>query len=279
MHKCFCASVLVLLCLLSSIQVIFAANYVPTEKTLLDCGATSDQPDSGGRVWTSDKGSSFLSSSGKSSTATASTQDPADIIDPSRARPASGSGHSKSRTAIIAGGVSGGVVLAVVIGFCVLAASRRHRQGKEASSSDGPSGWLPFSLHGNSHSAGSAQTNTTGSSSLHSNLCRHFSFAEIKSATNNFDEALLLGVGGFGKVYKGEVDGGTTKVAIKRGNPLSEQGVHEFQTEIEMLSKLRHRHLVSLIGYCEENTEMILVYDYMAHGTLREHLYKTQKPP
>ncbi|KAJ6871632.1 kinase family protein [Populus alba x Populus x berolinensis] len=155
MHKCFCASVLVLLCLLSSIQVIFAANYVPTEKTLLDCGATSDQPDSGGRVWTSDKGSSFLSSSGKSSTATASTQDPADIIDPSRARPASGSGHSKSRTAIIAGGVSGGVVLAVVIGFCVLAASRRHRQGKEASSSDGPSGWLPFSLHGNSHSAGS----------------------------------------------------------------------------------------------------------------------------
>ncbi|KAJ6871631.1 hypothetical protein NC652_037094 [Populus alba x Populus x berolinensis] len=76
-----------------------------------------------------------------------------DIIDPSRARPASGSGHSKSRTAIIAGGVSGGVVLAVVIGFCVLAASRRHRQGKEASSSDGPSGWLPFSLHGNSHSA------------------------------------------------------------------------------------------------------------------------------
>jgi len=204
-----------------------------------------------------------------------------DIIDPSRARPASGSGHSKSQTAIIAGGVSGGVVLAVVIGFCVLAASRRHRQGKEASSSDGPSGWLPLSLYGNSHSAGSAKTNTTGSyaSSLPSNLCRHFSFAEIKSATNNFDEALLLGVGGFGKVYKGEIDGGTTKVAIKRGNPLSEQGVHEFQTEIEMLSKLRHRHLVSLIGYCEENTEMILVYDYMAHGTLREHLYKTQKPP
>ncbi|KAF9684875.1 hypothetical protein SADUNF_Sadunf04G0163900 [Salix dunnii] len=193
-----------------------------------------------------------------------------DIIDPSRARPASGSGHSKSQTAIIAGGVSVGVVLAIVIGFCVLVASRRHRKGKETSSSDGPSGWLPLSLYGNSHSAGSAKTNTTGSyaSSLPSNLCRHFSFAEIKSATNNFDEALLLGVGGFGKVYQGEIDGGTTKVAIKRGNPLSEQGVHEFQTEIEMLSKLRHRHLVSLIGYCEENTEMILVYDYMAHGTL-----------
>ncbi|KAJ6365820.1 hypothetical protein OIU76_030573 [Salix suchowensis] len=86
-----------------------------------------------------------------------------DNIDPSRARPASGSGSGHSKTAIIAGGVSGGVVLAIVIGFCVLAASRRHRQGKEASSSDGPSGWLPLSLYGNSHSAGSAKTNTTGS--------------------------------------------------------------------------------------------------------------------
>ncbi|PON45592.1 Mitogen-activated protein kinase kinase kinase [Trema orientale] len=204
-----------------------------------------------------------------------------DQIDPSLAGPSPGHGKSKSQTAIIAGGVCGGIVLAVVLGFFAMFVSRRRRQGKDASSSEGPSGWLPLSLYGNSHSAGSAKTNTTGSyaSSLPSNLCRHFSFAEIKAATKNFDEALLLGVGGFGKVYKGEIDGGTTKVAIKRGNPLSEQGVHEFQTEIEMLSKLRHRHLVSLIGYCEENCEMILVYDYMAYGTLREHLYKTQKPP
>lgn len=202
------------------------------------------------------------------------------VVDPTRALPTHRS-NSKNQKAIIAGGVSGGVILALVIGFCVVAASRRRRHGKDTSTSDGPSGWLPLSLYGNSHSAGSAKTNTTGSyaSSLPSNLCRHFSFAEIKAATKNFDEALVLGVGGFGKVYKGEIDGGTTKVAIKRGNPLSEQGVHEFQTEIEMLSKLRHRHLVSLIGYCEENCEMILVYDYMAYGTLREHLYKTQKPP
>ncbi|CAL9165834.1 unnamed protein product [Musa hybrid cultivar] len=187
---------------------------------------------------------------------------------------------SKSRTVAIAGGVVGGFAL-LLVGFCLIRICRRQKKkGKDAGSSDGPSGWLPLSLYGNSHSSASAKSNTSGSyaSSLPTNLCRHFSFAEIKAATKGFDESLLLGVGGFGKVYHGEIDGGT-KVAIKRGNPMSEQGVHEFQTEIEMLSKLRHRHLVSLIGYCEENCEMILVYDYMAHGTLREHLYKTQKPP
>ncbi|KAL3839935.1 hypothetical protein ACJIZ3_024526 [Penstemon smallii] len=192
--------------------------------------------------------------------------------------PPSGSSRSSTnRGSLIGGGVGGGIAAVLLVGLFVCIVYKRRKHKKDTGSSDG---WLPLSLYGNSHSSGSAKTNTTGSyaSSLPSNLCRHFSIGEIKAATKNFDEALLLGVGGFGKVYRGEIDNGI-KVAIKRGNPLSDQGVHEFQTEIEMLSKLRHRHLVSLIGYCEENSEMILVYDYMAYGTLREHLYKTQKPP
>lgn len=192
-------------------------------------------------------------------------------------------GSKSSSTPVIVGAVVGAAAV-IGLGFLALLLCRRKKKkktkAKDGSATDGPSGWLPLSLYGNSHSAASAKTNTTGShtSSLPSNLCRHFSFSEIESATNKFDEALLLGVGGFGKVYRGEFDDGTT-VAIKRGNPMSEQGVHEFQTEIEMLSKLRHRHLVSLIGYCEDDREMILVYDYMSRGTLREHLYKTLKPP
>ena len=88
----------------------------------------------------------------------------------------------------------------------------------------------------------------------------------------------MIGVGGFGKVYKGELEDGV-EVAVKRANPQSEQGLTEFETEIELLSKLRHRHLVSLIGYCEDQNEMILVYEYMANCTLRSHLFGNDLHP
>ncbi|WOL12383.1 hypothetical protein Cni_G21149 [Canna indica] len=123
---------------------------------------------------------------------------------------------------------------------------------------------------------GSHKSGYTFSSTL--GLGRYMSLAELQAATKNWDQNAVIGVGGFGNVYIGELDDGT-KVAVKRGNPQSEQGINEFQTEIQMLSKLRHRHLVSLIGYCDENSEMILVYEYMKNGPFRDHIYGSNLPP
>ncbi|MED6183727.1 hypothetical protein PIB30_040361 [Stylosanthes scabra] len=124
--------------------------------------------------------------------------------------------------------------------------------------------WMIFLFHLRSYSRGNPQRR--GSK-------RFFHFKELQLATNNFDERRVIGVGGFGKVYLGRLREDNMNVAIKRANGGSGQGLNEFRTELDMLSKLRHRHLVSLIGYCDEDSEMILVYEYMANGSFRSHLY------
>ncbi|KAK9065666.1 hypothetical protein SSX86_015067 [Deinandra increscens subsp. villosa] len=103
-----------------------------------------------------------------------------------------------------------------------------------------------------------------------------FLFDDILQATNSFDEKLLIGRGGFGKVYRGTLPNGMI-VAVKRGAKGHEQGRPEFVTEITVLSNIEHRYLVTLIGYCDEKSEMILVYEYMEKGTLQEHLYDENK--
>ncbi|XP_003633771.3 receptor-like protein kinase FERONIA [Vitis vinifera] len=176
---------------------------------------------------------------------------------------------NKTKLIAIAGSVVAGLIALSVIALFIVWRGRRVRDSEP---SDGGSWWGQFSYT-------SVKSTKTSRSSLPSDLCRLFTLQEIKVATNNFDNVFIIGVGGFGNVYKGYINGGTTPVAIKRLNPESQQGAQEFQTEIEMLSQLRHLHLVSLIGYCNDDREMILVYDYMAHGTLRDHLYKTDNPP
>ncbi|KAB1211547.1 Receptor-like protein kinase FERONIA [Morella rubra] len=124
-----------------------------------------------------------------------------------------------------------------------------------------------------------AKSNKNQTSPSLEELCRRFTLAEIRAATKNFNRNLVIGRGGCGLVYKGYIDAGLTPVAIKIFAPTSDQGNREFQTEIALLAKLRHPHLVSLIGYCDDERVMIIVYDFMPHKTLRHHLYDTDNPP
>ncbi|GKV51678.1 hypothetical protein SLEP1_g58309 [Rubroshorea leprosula] len=96
----------------------------------------------------------------------------------------------------------------------------------------------------------------------------------LRNVTKNFASENELGRGGFGVVYKGELDDGT-KIAVKRmeAGVISSKALDEFQAEIAVLSKVRHRHLVSLLGYSIEGNERILVYEYMPQGALSKHLF------
>ncbi|KAG7611177.1 Serine-threonine/tyrosine-protein kinase catalytic domain [Arabidopsis suecica] len=178
---------------------------------------------------------------------------------------------NKSHILPITLAVVGSLVVLAMFVVGVLVIMKKKKKSKPSTNSS----WCPLPH-------GTDSTNTKPAKSLPADLCRRFSIFEIKSATNDFEDKLIIGVGGFGSVYKGQIDGGATLVAVKRLEITSNQGAKEFETELEMLSKLRHVHLVSLIGYCDEDNEMVLVYEYMPHGTLKDHLFrrdKTSDPP
>ncbi|KAM0060460.1 putative protein kinase RLK-Pelle-CrRLK1L-1 family [Helianthus debilis subsp. tardiflorus] len=96
---------------------------------------------------------------------------------------------------------------------------------------------------------------------------------EIFSATNGFAEANIIGRGGYGPVYRGQ-SGQHGRIAIKRLNLGSRQGEHEYGMEVSLLSKFKHKNLVSLIGFCGEGGEKILVYKYEPNGSLDKVLGK-----
>ncbi|KAI0520031.1 hypothetical protein KFK09_007496 [Dendrobium nobile] len=100
---------------------------------------------------------------------------------------------------------------------------------------------------------------------------RFFSFEELKKCTNNFPEINVIGSGGYGKVYRGMLLDGRM-VAIKRSKVGSSQGGLEFKTEIELLSRVHHKNLVDLVGFCFQQGERMLIYEYVPNGTLRESL-------
>nr|DAD21705.1 TPA_asm: hypothetical protein HUJ06_023168 [Nelumbo nucifera] len=104
-----------------------------------------------------------------------------------------------------------------------------------------------------------------------------FSYEELAAATGGFSEKNLLGQGGFGHVHKGVLPNGK-EIAVKSLKSGSGQGEREFQAEVEIISRVHHRHLVSLVGYCMGGGHRILVYQFVPNGTLEYHLHGKDRP-
>ncbi|XP_010326255.1 probable LRR receptor-like serine/threonine-protein kinase At1g06840 isoform X2 [Solanum lycopersicum] len=169
--------------------------------------------------------------------------------------PPSSSGISKGALAgIILGVIAGAVTISAFVSLLILR------------------------LHMKKHHHASSKRSLLSKISVKIDGVKEFNFEELTLATKNFDNSSIVGQGGYGKVYQGTLADGTA-VAIKRAQEGSLQGQKEFLTEIELLSRLHHRNLVSLLGYCGEEGEQMLVYEFMPNGTLRDHLSGKCKEP
>lgn len=159
---------------------------------------------------------------------------------------------------IIAGIAIGSSFLVIVLIVVAMYAIRQKKRAEKAIGLSKPfASWAPSGKD----SGGAPQLKGA----------RWFSYDELKKGTNHFSESNEIGSGGYGKVYRGMLSGGQV-VAIKRAQQGSMQGGLEFKTEIELLSRVHHKNLVGLVGFCFEQGEQMLVYEFMPNGTLRQSL-------
>ncbi|KAJ1691854.1 hypothetical protein LUZ63_016009 [Rhynchospora breviuscula] len=171
--------------------------------------------------------------------------------------PGSGSSSSISKAAV-AGIAVGGCILLIAIALLAVYALKQRRKAKEAAVLANPfASW------------GSGGEDNGTAPQLKGTRC--FTFEELKKCSGYFSENNEIGQGGYGKVYKGYLTDGVI-VAIKRAAQGSMQGAQEFKNEIELLSRVHHKNLVGLVGFCYEHGEQLLVYEYIPNGTLRENL-------
>ncbi|KAG5629375.1 hypothetical protein H5410_001092 [Solanum commersonii] len=170
---------------------------------------------------------------------------------------ASSESKKSSSTGIIIGAAVGGSVIAIIALIIGVYAFRQKKRAEDAAKRSDPFA----SWDENKHSGAVPQL--TGA--------RFFSFEELKKWTNNFSETNDIGCGGYGKVYRGTLPNGEL-VAIKRALQGSMQGAHEFKTEIELLSRVHHKNVVGLAGFCFDQAEQMLVYEYIPNGTLKDGL-------
>lgn len=214
---------------------------------------------------------------------------------PTGRSPSDGSGDSagndekKSNAGVVVGAIIGVIVGLLVVGTVIFfLCKRKKRRGNRVQS---PNTVVVHPSHSGdqnsvkititeARSDGSAPETSrvpiAGPSDVHvveaGNLV--ISIQVLRSVTNNFSPENILGKGGFGTVYKGELHDGTM-IAVKRmeSGVIGEKGLNEFKAEIAVLTKVRHRNLVALLGYCLDGNERLLVYEYMPQGTFSRFLF------
>lgn len=173
--------------------------------------------------------------------------------------------QGKTRFKLILGASIGifALLLILLLGILLWLRNLRGRMSRKKKDEKGES------LHGSTKSA-SAFSIVRGAHLLDEGVACCISLPELKNATNNFNRK--IGKGSFGSVYYGKMKDGK-EVAVKLMDDSCSQLTQQFVTEVALLSRIHHRNLVPLIGYCEEGSTRILVYEYMHNGTLRDHIY------
>ncbi|CAH2070555.1 unnamed protein product [Thlaspi arvense] len=168
-----------------------------------------------------------------------------------------GGSSKSSNTAIIIGAAVGAAVLLFLLTLAGIYALGQKKRAKRATDQNNPF----------------AKWDTSKSSIDAPQLmgAKVFTFEELKKCTDNFSEANDVGGGGYGKVYRGILPSGQL-IAIKRAQQGSLQGGLEFKTEIELLSRVHHKNVVRLLGFCFDRSEQMLVYEYIPNGSLRDSL-------
>ncbi|ONH92594.1 hypothetical protein PRUPE_8G183000 [Prunus persica] len=126
------------------------------------------------------------------------------------------------------------------------------------------------------------ESNVLGTLKRLPGMPREFKYKELKEATNNFHESMRLGQGGFGIVYRGTLHDKdhadtktSTEIAVKKFSRDNIKGKDDFLAELTIIHRLRHKHLVRLVGWCYEKRKLLLVYDFMPNGSVDKHLYET----
>ncbi|XP_047053199.1 serine/threonine-protein kinase-like protein ACR4 [Lolium rigidum] len=154
--------------------------------------------------------------------------------------------------AISLGGAAGGVALLGAVTVLVVLCLRHRRRTSDSS-----------------------ESNSSGPSHPDMQGARCMPLEELKSATNNFSSSNLIGNGMFGEVFNGLLQDGTIIAVKRRHSPPSQ----EFIQEVNYLSSIRHRNLVKLLGYCQDNGMQMLVYEYVPNGSVSTHLHGNGHAP